>query len=98
MTDLNDIRDTIAQRAYENYDFSPEKIEAADGWQRTTPGNTMTRVLYFRNSENINDASVKGTMKIVFADNNSTIITECYATINGNDVGKPNKSVPWRRR
>jgi hypothetical protein len=94
MTDLNDIRDAIAQRAYENYDFSPEKIEAADGWERTTPGNTMTRTLYFRSTENTDDPSVKGTMTIVFAGDDSTVITECYATINGNDIGKANKIVP----
>lgn len=87
--DLTTLRNEAAEQEWHNYDFGDSVVESANGWQYTTPGTEMTRVIFLENSENPEGDSVKAYFTVVFKDETSAQVEEAYAsTTSGCDFGQ----------
>ena len=63
---LTTLRNEAADREWLDYDFSDNVVEDTNGWQYTTPGTEMTRVIFLKNTENPDGDSVKANFTVVF--------------------------------
>lgn len=93
MTDWDKIEDDrrlAADAAFEDYDFSPLSFEASSGWEHATGAGEAewTRPAFLQDPETPDADSLKATFVVRFADSSATV-TEVYASIGDDLVGKP---------
>jgi hypothetical protein len=84
---FEDARAQAGEQAYEIYDFGDIDMEdiSRRGFGHTSGENTYVCEVYFPDIEDP-DASITGYFTVVFQENSAEIIN-CYASINGNDIG-----------
>lgn len=98
-TSLQDMRDSAADRAFQHHDFGDGvAVKDCDGWEYTTPGNSMSRAVYIEPVEADDAASSDGqdepsservTFTVVFGGMDSAKLANAYALNNsGNHVGR----------
>jgi hypothetical protein len=75
---LSSQRLQAANLAFLQYDFGDTKIEATGGWEWTTPGNEITRVIFLAPVDEA-DSTEKAWFTVRFADNQSVDVIEVYA-------------------
>lgn len=79
-------RQCASDAEYESFVFGEgNEPEAADGWERTVPGDEWTRTVWFAPVEGNGD-SVKGHFTVVF-EPGSPSVSAAWASVDGNDVG-----------
>ena len=78
MNDLQTQRQQIADSAFESYDFHGE-VAGASGWEYTTPGRDMSRIVFLENEES--GESERAVMHVVFKSCDSAQVSEVYALL-----------------
>jgi hypothetical protein len=87
MSDLLTRRSEAAEAEWQGYDFGPEVVEDASGWESETPGREMSRPVYFRDAEDPDGPTIAGRFVVEFGADDSDEVIGARATIGGNDVG-----------
>jgi hypothetical protein len=91
---LDEIRHEAADREFENYEFGEARVGEADGWGYDTPGTEYSRTIWFENPEDPNGPDLKGHFAVRFAATDSAEVSEAYASLNGQDVGRRPSASP----
>lgn len=86
MSDLADARLEIADRIYENFDFSYNIVDG-QGWEWTEPGKEMQKPVFVEDSDDNSAPSIPGYLVVRFQDEGSVMPVEAYAVVRGQVVG-----------
>lgn len=93
MSEIMNARYLAAEAAYEEFEFNDESIPvAANGWEND--GSSMLRrVIFVVDEADPSAPSKKGEFNVEF-DEGSSIPTNVWANVDGNDIGRRPVSVP----
>jgi hypothetical protein len=92
MNELLNQREAVANAQFDSFDFY-DAVEASSGWEYTTPGREMSKMVFIANDnqdEDEENVSERVVFKVVFKNCDSADIEEVYALYmnSGNYAGK----------
>lgn len=94
MNDLLNQREAVANAFFDDFVFY-DPVEASSGWEYTTPGREISKLVFIeglKDDEQDEDAGTERVVfKVVFKNCDSAEVTEAYALYmsSGNYAGRP---------
>jgi hypothetical protein len=87
---LHLVRSVAADAEFEAYDFGTARVEDAGGWESTTPGNSITQVIYLANVEDPDGPTDKCSFTVLFEGEENAVVVDAYALVHagGVQIGK----------
>lgn len=85
--DIAKKQESIAENAWQDYDFGGAKFEESSGWQESDE-NELTRTFYLESDDPDADSEI-AYFKVKFNKDNRTDVEDAYALVgsSGNEIG-----------